>query len=107
MRTPMCSATCCAMRSSSASPPSWTCSPMHRPRAGQNAGKADARADMFSAGILVTAPGGHGTEYGMTIPTITSPDSAQAFVDARLAEGSDWIKIVYDDGRAYGMSTPT
>ena len=23
---------------------------------------------------------------------------AQAFVDARIAEGSDYIKIVYDDG---------
>src|SRR6185503_3260341 len=54
-----------------------------------------------------TSPGGHGTEYGMEIPTITKPEEAQAFVDARIAEGSDWIKIVYDDGRAYGVSMPT
>lgn len=73
----------------------------------QAAGKADARADIFSAGTLVTAPKGHGTEYGMPIPTITSPAEAQAFVDARIAEGSDWIKIVYDDGHTYGMNTPT
>ena len=76
-------------------------------RAEQTAGMATDRADLFSAGTLVTAPKGHGTEYGMTIPTITTPDSAQAFVDARIAEGSDYIKIVYDDGRAYGMSIPT
>jgi imidazolonepropionase-like amidohydrolase len=73
----------------------------------QAAGKANDRADLVSAGILVTSPGGHGTEYGFTIPTITSPSEAQAFVDARLAEGSDFIKIVYDDGRAYGISFKT
>jgi len=76
-------------------------------RAEQAAGMAKDRADLFSAGTLVTAPKGHGTEYGMTIPTITSPDSAQAFVDARIAEGSDYIKVVYDDGRAYGLAFPT
>lgn len=61
---------------------------------------APGRADIFSAGTLVTAPGGHGTEYGMTIPTITSPDEAAAFVDARIAEGSDYIKIVFDTREA-------
>ncbi|MEA2465037.1 MAG: hypothetical protein QOJ98_2784, partial [Acidobacteriota bacterium] len=58
-------------------------------------------------GTLVTAPRGHGTQFGMTIPTITTPDSAQAFVDARIAEGSDYIKIVLDDGHTYGMKLPT
>jgi len=28
-------------------------------------------------------------------------------VDARVAEGSDYIKIVYDDGHAYGLKMPT
>ncbi|HEX6053866.1 MAG TPA: amidohydrolase family protein [Gemmatimonadaceae bacterium] len=64
-------------------------------------------ADFRSAGVLVTAPKGHGTEYGIPIPTITSPGEAQAFVDARLGEGSDYIKIVYDDGRAYGLRVAT
>lgn len=64
-------------------------------------------ADFRTAGTLVTAPGGHGTEYGFTIPTIERPEAAQAFVDARIAEGSDYIKIVYDDGHAYGLSMPT
>jgi imidazolonepropionase-like amidohydrolase len=76
-------------------------------RAEQAAGRARERADLFSAGVLVTAPRGHGTEYGVPIPTLTSADSAQAFVDARIAEGSDWIKIVYDDGHTYGMGIPT
>ena len=64
-------------------------------------------ADFRSAGVLVTAPKGHGTEYGMAIPTITSPGEAQAFVDARIAEGSDYIKIVYDDGHTYGIKFAT
>ena len=70
-------------------------------------GNGEGRADLRTAGTLATAPGGHGTEYGMAIPTIAVPAEAQAFVDARIAEGSDYIKIVYDDGHAYGLSMPT
>lgn len=73
----------------------------------QAEGKDLDLADLRSAGTLVTAPKGHGTEYGLPIPTITSPDEAQAFVDARIAEGSDYIKIIYDDGKAYGLNIPT
>jgi imidazolonepropionase-like amidohydrolase len=73
----------------------------------QSDGKDQDMADLRSAGTLVTAPGGHGTEYGFEIPTIRSPDEAQAFVDARIAEGSDYIKIIYDDGKTYGISFPT
>lgn len=76
-------------------------------RTQQANGGVHDRADLFSAGVLATAPGGHGTQYGFSIPTITSPDSAQAFVDARLAEGSDYIKIVFDDGSAFGISWPS
>jgi imidazolonepropionase-like amidohydrolase len=61
-------------------------------------------ADLWSAGTLATAPGGHGTEYGMQVPTLTKAEEANAFVQARAAEGSDYIKIVYDDGSAYGES---
>lgn len=68
---------------------------------------AQDHADLRSAGILATAPGGHGTEYGFAIPTLTRPDEAQAWVDARVAEGSDYIKIVFDDGRAYKRKIPT
>jgi len=60
------------------------------------------QADLWSAGTLATAPGGHGTEYGMKIPTLSTPAEAPAFVQARVDEGSDYIKIVMDDGSAYG-----
>ncbi len=73
----------------------------------QAAGGAADRPDLLSSGTLVTAPGGHGTEYGIDIPTLAEAASAQAFVDARIAEGSDYIKIVLDDGAAFGMSLPT
>ncbi len=76
-------------------------------RAEQRNGQANHRADLFSAGVLVTTPGGHGTEYGMPIPTITDPDSAQSFVDARIAEGSDYIKLVYDDGSLFRLNWTT
>ncbi|MFZ6873414.1 CIA30 family protein [Undibacterium sp. Di27W] len=56
------------------------------------------RADLISAGVLATAPGGHGTEYGLAIPTLTKPEEAQAWVDARIAEGSHFIKIVIEHG---------
>jgi imidazolonepropionase-like amidohydrolase len=61
-------------------------------------GENHAQADLFSAGTLVTAPGGHGTEYGMPIPTLERPEDALAFVDARIAEGSYFIKIVMEEG---------
>ena len=60
-------------------------------------------ADLRSAGILATAPRGHGTEYAPgKIPTISDASEAQQFVDARIAEGSDYIKIIYDNGEEYG-----
>jgi imidazolonepropionase-like amidohydrolase len=65
-------------------------------------GGAPGRADLFSAGLLATAPGGHGTQYGMPVATLTRPDEAEAWVDARIAEGSDYIKIVLENGSAYG-----
>lgn len=64
-------------------------------------------ADLRSAEILVMVPGGHGTEYGLKIPTISGPAEAQEFVDARIAEGSDYIKIILDNGSAYGVHIPT
>jgi imidazolonepropionase-like amidohydrolase len=76
-------------------------------RAEQKSGRARDRADLLSAGTLVTAPGGHGTEYGFEIPTIARPDQAEKFVADRLAEGSDYIKIVYDDGKEIGLPWPT
>lgn len=64
-------------------------------RAEQNLGRATGRADLLSAGLVVTTPEGHGTQYGIEIPTITKPEEARAAVDLRLAQGSDYIKIIY------------
>ena len=64
------------------------------------------QADLWSAGTLATAAGGHGTQYGMAIPTLAAPAEAAAWVDARLAEGSDYIKIVREDLHVYGASAP-
>jgi imidazolonepropionase-like amidohydrolase len=73
----------------------------------QAAGQDLDSADLRSAGTLATAPGGHGTEYSIPIPTLSSPSEAPAWVDARIAEGSDYIKIVLDDASAYGSNRPT
>lgn len=67
-------------------------------KAEQERGEGLGRADLFSAGYLVTSPGGHGTEYGIEIPTLTGPENAAEFVKARVDEGSDYIKIVVDGG---------
>jgi hypothetical protein len=73
------------------------------------ASESASMAGFWSAGILATAPGGHGTEYGLEIPTLLDARKAQAWVDARIAEGSDYIKLVYDDASEYGgrRLTPT
>jgi len=74
----------------------------------QAAGANPDRADLVSSGTLATVPGGHGTEYGITIPTLSKPEEAQAFVDARIAEGSDFIKIIYGHGWQYAsLDKPT
>jgi imidazolonepropionase-like amidohydrolase len=73
----------------------------------QAAGKAADLAFFISAGTLATVPHGHGTEYGLAIPTLTRPEEAAAWVEARLAEGSDFVKIIYDDGGVYGLRIPT
>jgi imidazolonepropionase-like amidohydrolase len=66
---------------------------------------ADA-ADVWTAGTMITAPGGHGTQYGEKIPTLDPGADPVAFVRARLDEGSDFIKITYEDGAAFGRQTP-
>ncbi len=72
----------------------------------QSEGKATGRADLVSSGTLLTAPGGHGSQY-FPIDTIKSASDVPAFVKARVAEGSDFIKVVYEDGSAYGISFPS
>ena len=65
-------------------------------------------AALLNAGIYATAPGGHPTQMGGPgFPTIAAPGEADAFVAARVAEGSDFIKIIYDDIERFGKKLPT
>ena len=69
---------------------------------------AGARADLYSAVTVVTTAGGHGSRRPGSPPLLlSSAADADAFVEARVAEGSDYIKIVVDDGSAYGKQWPT
>jgi len=67
-------------------------------RKAQAEGRENGIADIFTAGWAATYPGAHGDEDGAKVPTITAPDQAEEFVRARIAEGSDFIKIVYASG---------
>ncbi len=54
-------------------------------------------ADLRNAGTVITVPHGHPTQMGgPPIPTLGPSDDVQAFVDARIAEGGDYIKIIYE-----------
>jgi imidazolonepropionase-like amidohydrolase len=64
-----------------------------------------ATADLYSAGFLATAPMGHGTQFGIEVPTIKSAIDVPAWVDARVAEGSDYIKMAYEPGIPWVMSS--
>jgi imidazolonepropionase-like amidohydrolase len=62
-------------------------------------------ADIRSAGIGATVPGGHPTEMGgPPFPLLQNGGDAEAFVKARIAEGSDYIKVFEDDGSGYGTA---
>lgn len=52
-------------------------------------------ADIFAAGPIFTAPGGHGTEYGVPTRTVTSPGEARAQVADLAARRPDVVKLVY------------
>ncbi len=56
-------------------------------------------ADYFGAGSGATVPGGHGTQYGMPVPTIDSSLTAEQFVHDRAAEKVDYIKILREPSR--------
>ncbi len=73
----------------------------------QEAGQSAYRADLFSAGVLATAPDGHGTQFGVQVDTLTDPGQADAWVEARVNEGSDYIKVIIESGEEMGMELPT
>ncbi|AVH22658.1 amidohydrolase family protein [Nocardia cyriacigeorgica] len=80
------------------------------------AASRDDIADFRSAATLATAPGGHPSQLlaspdiaalGLApFDTISGPEQAADFVQARLAEGADYLKIVIDDGAVHGTGLP-
>ena len=73
----------------------------------QQGGAVHDRSDIVSAGLGITAPGGHGTQFGVEIPTLGEGEDPAAFVAARIAEGSEFIKFIKDDFSVVGFDIPT
>lgn len=63
-----------------------------------------SETDLFSAGILATTAGGHGTQFRIAIDTLASPEEAPEWVARRLEEGSGFIKLVYMPYNSYFKS---
>lgn len=55
-------------------------------------------ADVLSSGIGATAPGGHPSAMYAPFPTVAGPHQAEQFVVDRIAEGSDYLKIISGAG---------
>jgi imidazolonepropionase-like amidohydrolase len=71
------------------------------------AADATDMAALFTAGQGATAPGGHPSQMGgPPFPTIADSADADAFVRARIGEGSDYLKIIYDDLAGLGRRAP-
>jgi imidazolonepropionase-like amidohydrolase len=68
--------------------------------------QANDRADMFGAVLWVTAPGSHGTQFG-EVPTLDNAANAAEFVEARIEEGAEFIKIIYDNFKMIDRPVPT
>ncbi|MCB9739191.1 MAG: amidohydrolase family protein [Deltaproteobacteria bacterium] len=65
------------------------------------------RADLLSPGPPATAPGGHGTEYGVSVPTIRAPDEVHDWMQERREEGADYVKVIYEHGEVIHHPVPT
>lgn len=95
------------------------CLPPNLARQRKLAAERDDVADIRSSGMLATAPGGHPSQlmaaladaasFGDAVgpfDTVASADQAKEFVEARLAEGIDYLKVVVDDGTVHGADLP-
>jgi len=59
----------------------------------------------YSANNPVTVPNGHGTFF--KIETLKSEEKTTAFIEDRISEGADFIKIMLDHGYKYTLPTLT
>lgn len=69
---------------------------------------APYRADVFSAINPATTPEGYPYNFSPMpeTPTLTRPEEAEAFVAARVAEGSNHLKIMLEDGSLTWLQLP-
>lgn len=67
------------------------------------------RSDLWSAGSGITVPGGLSTELpGLPKYPLLAPDAdPDRFVADRIREGSDYVKLLVDDGSTFGLQVPT
>lgn len=96
------------------------CLPGNLARQRELAAGRDDVADLRSSGVLATAPDGHPSQIMAAeaeslawlgdavgpFDTVAEAGQAKAFVEARLAEGIDYLKIVIDDGGTAGLKLP-
>lgn len=57
-------------------------------------------ANFYAAGAAATAPEGHGTQYGFPTPTLTTVSEASNFINDRVGNGADYIKIIVEPRKA-------
>ncbi|MEB3023145.1 amidohydrolase family protein [[Mycobacterium] crassicus] len=72
----------------------------------------DDVADIRSASTGATVLGGHpsmliGLSFREQFPVVSTAADAADFVEARIAEGADFIKLLIDDGTAIGHASPS
>ncbi len=51
-------------------------------------------SSFYSANAAATVPGGHGTQFGIPVPTINDSISPEQFVQDRIHAGADFIKVI-------------
>ncbi len=76
-------------------------------RAALESDQSSRISDFRSAGNPATVPGGMGTRQGMMYRTVLSEHEVKPFIEECVEEGSDYIKIVCEDGAAYGVTLST
>jgi imidazolonepropionase-like amidohydrolase len=78
-----------------------------RAQAAQRRDMADVRSSSFA----LTHPDGHPHQLREGLndpdwPTATTVEEAAAFVDDRIGEGADYLKVITEDGHVLGVSVP-
>ena len=63
-------------------------------------------ADIRSAGVVATVAGSHPTQWFPDYPVLTTVADVASFMRQRIAEGSDYLKLIIEDSSAIGKSTP-